>query len=601
MAASELVENGDRPLKRHLPVTVVAALALLFTMVLPVAQAKAIESAGDLEFERIETAGSGGYIVQVADGESTTEVLADSQGVAANEVEDLSGEAFNGAVADIDPAQAKQLRADPRVVSVERDKVITVNANDEREPLDGSQWAITSREKFSATAMTTAWGLDRTDQRNLPLDSDYSPPANGSDVHVYVVDSGVDLDHSDFGGRIGLSAYAVGGTALDCHGHGTHVAGTAASNNYGMAKGATVHSVRVLDCEGTGSKALTIAGLNWIAENAEPRSVVNLSLGGTYSSAQNAAVASLVADGIPVVASAGNEAVDACNSSPASAEPAITVGAVDGSDSDAIFSNFGPCLDVYAPGVDIKSLLLNQPGSSSTKSGTSMAAPHVAGALAVLWSQDLSLSGNQIDDHLLNQATPGVVNFPFGQGGSPNLNLYMDPTDTNPPDTRITSGTSGRVNSRRAKFSFASTAAASTFECRLDDSAWQKCTSSESYTGLANGKHTFLVRGTDQAGNTDTTPAVRSITTAKRLTVKANAVRNGSKLLVDVNPNNSAKNYKIKLKQKKSGKWKTVRVTYTKGPRDKRIINMPKGKYKVMVPAQHDLLGATSTSVRLSR
>ena len=601
MGTSELMENDNRPFKRNLALAALATMALLVTTLVPITQSQAAEPNGDVEFERIQTGSEGGYVVQVEEGESATEVVVDSKAVAANEVEDLSGEAFNGALADIGPAQAKQLRADPRVVSVERDTVITANADDEREPLDGSQWAIQSTEESSAKAFTTAWGLDRTDQRNLPLDSDYSPPADGSDTHIYVVDSGVDLSHPDFGGRTGLSAYAVGGTALDCYGHGTHVAGTAASNTYGMAKGATVHSVRVLDCDGEGLKSWSIAGMNWIAENAEPHPVVNLSLGGSYSASVNSAVSSLVTSGIPVVAAAGNDATNACGVSPASAGPAITVGAVDSADSVASFSNFGPCLDVYAPGVAIKSLLMNEPGSPSTKSGTSTAAPHVAGAVAVLWSQNPSLSGNQIDDHVLDEATTGVVNFPFGQAGSPNLNLHVEPADTTPPDTRITSGTSGKVDSRKAKFYFKSNEAGSTFRCRLDGGSWRSCASPKTYTRLHNGDHKFRVRATDQAGNTDPTPAIRNFTTAKRIKVALKAKDNRSKLSVDVDPNLKKSNYKIKVHKKKAGKWKTVLNTRTKGPKDRRTINMSRGRYRVRVPAQFHMLRGTSNSVWLKR
>jgi hypothetical protein len=169
------------------------------------------------------------------------------------------------------------------------------------------------------------------------------------------------------------------------------------------------------------------------------------------------------------------------------------------------------------------------------------------------------------------------------------------------PDTRITAGTSGRVDSRKAKFWFTSTAAGSTFACRLDGGVWKQCTSAKSYYQLANGKHRVRVKATDKSGATDPTPAVQRFTTARRLQVNLKATGGGSKLKVNVNPNNKTKNYAIKVQQQKNGKWSTVRNTRTKGPRDIRIINMGEGKYRVKAPAQRDLLKDTSGVVRLSR
>jgi hypothetical protein len=173
--------------------------------------------------------------------------------------------------------------------------------------------------------------------------------------------------------------------------------------------------------------------------------------------------------------------------------------------------------------------------------------------------------------------------------------------DTIAPNTRITSGPSGEVNSRGAKFSFTATEVGSTFECKLDSGSWQQCTSATSFWGLANGNHTFRVRASDRSRNTDSSPAVRKFTTAKRLSVKVAAVNSGSKLSVNLNPDNSSKNYKIKVQQKRKGNWKTIRVTYTKGSKDKRTINLGKGRYRVVARAQRDLIGATSKSVFLRR
>lgn len=218
----------------------------------------------------------------------------------------------------------------------------------------------------------------------------------------------------------------------DCNGHGTHVAGTVASSRYGMAPGVIVHPVRVLACDGTGAASYTIAGVNWVAANAPAMSVVNLSLGGPATTAVNTAVAGLVAQGLVVVVAAGNEAQDACVVSPASEPSVLTVGAVDQYDSEANFRNWGSCLDLYAPGVQIVSTS-HTGGSGVAKDGTSMASPHVAGAAALYWEMHPEAPGTVVDDAVLAQATTGQVYFPWGQSGSPDRMLNVQFAPTTPP------------------------------------------------------------------------------------------------------------------------------------------------------------------------
>lgn len=273
----------------------------------------------------------------------------------------------------------------------------------------------------------SSWGLDRINQRDLPLDGDFTYSGDGSGVNVYVIDTGIETSIGDFGGRAVWGTNLIGdGIDTDCHGHGTHVAGTIGSDTYGIATNADLIAVKVFSCSGGSPTSVIIAAVDWATAHclaSGKRCIINMSLGGGASAAMNAAVAASTAAGVHNIVAAGNDNIDACLKSPASEPTAVTVASSTITDSRSDFSNWGTCVDIFAPGSDITSW--NFSGTSWTISGTSMATPHVAGVAARLLGE-IPMTPAEMVTKLSTLATTGKITDPMG---STNLLLYI-PTDS---------------------------------------------------------------------------------------------------------------------------------------------------------------------------
>jgi subtilisin family serine protease len=315
--------------------------------------------------------------------------------------------------------------------------------------LDDSRVAFVEEDGVMEALVTQAgatWGLDRVDQRSRPLGGSYVYNQTGASVHVYIVDT----THNEFAGRVGngFSSISDGQGTNDCNGHGTHVAGSVGGTTYGVAKGVTLHAVRVLGCSGSGTTSGVIQGVDWVTANRVRPAVANMSLGGGASSALDAAINNSIAAGVVYAVAAGNSNADACGSSPARVPAALTAGATTSTDARSSFSNFGACLDVFAPGSSITSAWNTSNTAASTISGTSMASPHVAGAAALYLQTNPGAAAATVAQAVVAQATAGVVGSPGT--GSPNRLLYTlfpsdGPPDLTPPAVSINAPAAGAV------------------------------------------------------------------------------------------------------------------------------------------------------------
>ncbi len=277
---------------------------------------------------------------------------------------------------------------------------------------------------LDVTQTNATWGLDRIDQRDRPLNGTYVYDVAASNVRAYIIDSGIRASHSDFGGRVlsGFTAINDGRGTTDCNGHGTHVAGTVGGSTWGVAKGVRLVPVRVFGCTGGSANSIILAGINWVAANAVRPAVANMSLGGGASATTDSATNNLINSGVTVVVAAGNDNANACNFSPARVSNAITVGSTTSTDARSNFSNFGSCVNVFAPGSSIRSAWHTSNTATNTISGTSMASPHVAGVAALFLSQNTGASNNQVFNAIVSNATTGRLS---GIGsGSPNRLVY---------------------------------------------------------------------------------------------------------------------------------------------------------------------------------
>jgi subtilisin family serine protease len=456
--------------------------------------------------------GGSRYIVRLKSTSSFSAAATIASAVGASNVTSFRN-VFTGFAADLSAAAVAELTANSNVESIELDSIVSISA-DQADP---------------------TWGLDRIDQRALPLNNTYSYANSGAGVTAYVVDTGILATHSEFTGRVatGFTAISDGRGTTDCHGHGTHVAGTVGGTTFGVAKSVTLVPVRVMSCAGSGSASGVIAGIDWIIgdHQAGVPAVANMSIGGPSSVALNAAVARGVADGVVFVVAAGNDNANACRYSPASETTAVTVGATGPTDVRSSFSNFGSCLDVFAPGEGITSSTIGSDTARATWSGTSMASPHVAGVAALLLAATPAATVESISQALVLNATAGLVSN--GGSLSPNKLLFSGPLESAPvvvPSAPRALSAEARNASVALTWQVPSTNGGANIsdyvvEFSTDGSAWTTFADGVSsglaatVTGLANGTtYQFRVKAVNTAG----AGAVSNIVSARPFALGAN-------------------------------------------------------------------------------
>ena len=390
--------------------------------------------------------------------------------------------ALKGFAAKLSQAQADSISRNPKVALVQPD--------------------IRVKAQAATIQSDPDWGLDRMDEHAYPLDDRYAYGATGAGVNVYVIDGGVRLTHEEFGGRAHFAFDAFGGSGTDCQGHGTHVAGTIAGGTYGVAKKANIYSVKVLDCNGNSELSKIVAGVDWVTGHRKLPAVANMSLGSVANSIFDDFVRESIASGVTYVTSAGNDNSSACNQSPARVSQVITVASTDPNDYRSSWSNYGSCVDIFAPGNSITSAFNTSDYATRVMGGTSMASPHVAGAAALYLSVHPSASPSTVQSALLANSTYGYVK---NASGSPNRIIYTgfitsSSTTTSDPAPTTSDGSTSSSGSSDPTASF-------TYSCSGTTCTFDASTSTAPLGVLAR---TWMFGDGSQAGSAKVTKTYAS-------------------------------------------------------------------------------------------